>query len=242
MTDERQALEPSALRRGDPPQLGDLVVVGRLAVTDSGFVYAARAGRDLAAVVLLNEGAESDSYGRARFLEAIEIAQGDPEHPVLGSETDPEVAPWVAVAVPSWEVGHRIGRELLAPVTLDDVPHATTAAGPAYRPHWYQRGAVGRWRLWPLPWPRSLTSAGRWTYLASFGLVLLIATLALLIAVKIFENQPPSPPPPGPVPPGPTPPSPSGPPTPSPSGPPTPTQGPPTSPGDTGESSVPPIV
>ena len=239
MTDQRQALEPSKLRRGDPPQLGDLVVVGRLAVTDSGIVYAARSGRDLAAVILLNEGAETDSYGRARFLEAVATAQGDPEHPVLASETHTEVAPWVAVGVPSWEVGRQIGCGLLAPVTLDDVPHTTAAAGPAYRPHWYQRSGVGRWRLWPLPWPAALTTAGRWTYVASFGLVLLIAALALLIAVKIFENQPPSPPPPGPVPPGPTPPSPSQTPTPTP---PTPTQGPPTSPGETGDSSVPPIV
>lgn len=238
MTDDRPALEPARLRRGDPPQLGDVVLVGRLAATDAGFVYAGRAGRQLAAVVMLGAGAETDSYGRARFLHALETAQADPEHPVLALETDPDVAPWVAVAVPSWEVAHHLGNELLAPVVLDDVPHATPASGPSFRPHWYQRIGVGRWRLWPLPWPSALSTIGRWTYLASFALVLLIASVALLIAVKIFEDQPPVPPPPPvPVPPGPTPPSPTTTPTS-----PTPTDVEPQSPRQSGEVPIPPIV
>lgn len=236
MTDER-TVEPHRLRRGDPPQLGQVVLVGRLAVTDAGYVYAARAGRTQAAVVLLNEGAEADSYGRARFLAAIESTRNGAGHTVLAAETDPEVAPWIAVEVTSWEAARDIGRQLLAPVTLDDVPHPSAMAGPAFRPHWFRRADAGRWRLWPLPWPSMLSTAGRWTYLASFALVLLIASLALLVAVKIFENQPPGPPPPGPVPPGPTPPSPTQSPTPTPSPP-----GRPSTPGETGRNEVPPIV
>jgi hypothetical protein len=238
MTDTRPALEPGRLRRGDPPQLGELVLVGRLGSNDAGHVYAARAGRQLAAVVMLGAGAEADSYGRARFLRSIETAEADPEHPVLAMDTDPDVAPWVAIAVPSWDVGHRLGKELLAPVVLDDVPHTLSVAGPAFRPHWYRRIGVGRWRVWPLPWPSALTSVGRWTYLASFALVLLIASMALWIAVKIFEDQPPTPPPPpAPIPPGPTPPSPTETPTPS-----TPSDFGPRTPGPSGDTSIPPIV
>jgi hypothetical protein len=215
-----------------------VVLLGRLATSDAGHVYAGRAGRQLAAVVMLGAGAETDSYGRARFLRALETAEADPEHPVLDLETDTDVAPWVAISVPSWEVGHRLGYELLAPVVLDDVPHTMTPAGPAYRPHWYERIGVGRWRVWPLPWPGALSTVGRWTYLASFALVLLIASLALWVAVNVFEDQPPTPPPPPvPIPPGPTPPSPT--PTPTPT---LPSDiGPPT-PGSTGGSAVPPIV
>ncbi len=217
------------------------MLVGRLWESDAGFVFAARSGRQSAAIVMLTAGAEKDSYGRARFVRQLEFAEADSEHPVLAAELEPDVAPWVAVAVPSWEVGRRIGRELLAPVTLDDVPHLTPVAGPTYRPHWHHSVTLGRWRLWPLPWPRALSSAGRWTYVVSFGLVLLIASLALLVAVKIFENQPPTPPPPAPNPPGPTPPSPTDRPTPTPTPSSPGTEGP-TTPGQTGQNPIPPIV
>lgn len=39
----------------------------------------------------------------------------------------------------------------------------------------------------------ALSSVGRWTYVASFALVVAIASIALFIAVRLFENQPPAP-------------------------------------------------
>ena len=230
--------QPAPLRRADPPQLGDVELEGRLGSSDAGFVYAGRAGERKAVVVVLTEGAEHDPYGRARFLRAVDELRDRRDGQVLGAETDPDVAPWVAIAVESWADGTRLGRDLLAPVTMAHVPHDEAVVGPDYRPHWYQRIGVGRWRLWPPPWPRALTSSGRWTFVASFALVLLIAALALWIAVRIFQNVPPGPQPPAPQPPGPTPPSPTE-VSPTTTG---PTQTAPQSPGPSGSPTVPPIV
>jgi hypothetical protein len=236
MTDERRGIDPHPLRRSDPPQLGEVELVGRLASSDAGFVYAGRLDSRQVAVVVLSEGAEDDSYGRARFVRAVDEEAAVLDSRIIARETDPEVSPWVAVQVANWDEGTTLGRQLLAPVTLADIPHDQPVRGPAYRPHWFQRIGVGRWRVWPLPWPRALTAAGRWTFAASFAVILLIASLALWIAVKIFEDQPPPPQPPAPQPPGQTPPTPT---QPTPTIPSIPT---PSEPNQTGGTRVPPIV
>jgi len=233
------------LERRDPPALGGIQLTGRLASTDSGVVYAGRTGGRAVAVAVLTEGAERDSYARARFQQAADAVSADGSDGVVATDADVDIAPWVAVRADTWQDGLSAARALLAPVSLENLPDFGEPAGPVFRPHWAERSRVGRWRLWPLPWPATLTAASRWTYLAAFALVLTIAAIALWIAVKIFEDQPPVPPRPGPGPiPLPTPTSPptSGPesPFPTPSSPPTTGPGGPT--GTGGTPTAPPIV
>ncbi len=242
MSDDQRDVPLLPLERRDPPALGGIELTGRLASTDSGVVYAGRAGGQPVAVVVLTEGAERDSYARARFQQAAGVPVGNS---VVAADADVDIAPWVAVRADNWSEGLGAARALLAPVTLEHLPDVGKPAGPVFRPHWAERTRVGRWRMWPLPWPATLTAASRWTHLAAFALVLAIAAIALWIAVKIFEDQPPVPPGPGP---GPIPfPTPTSPPTSGPGSPsPTPTSPPTTGPGGTegtgGTTPAPPIV
>jgi hypothetical protein len=189
------------------------------------------------AVVMLTAGAESDSYARARFRNAIADLDRDCPDAIVAEEDEEDLAPWVAVAVVSWDDGLAVGRRLLGAVTLEEQAPLGAVHGPEFRPHWWERVTVGRWRLWPLPWPSRLSSAGRWTFLAAFAVICAIAAIALWIAIQVFRNQPPPAPAPGPGP-GPNPP-----PSPSPTSPsPTDRPGPlPTQGGPTGRT-IPPIV
>lgn len=226
------------LQRADPSRLGEVTLSGRLEVTDAGIVYAGVLADKPVAVALLTSGAETDSYARARFHDAIAEAR----HPVddegvLAGDDDPDIAPWVAVRADSWDDGAKLAGALLAPVTLEHVAPIGVTRGPGFRPHWSREPGPGRWRVWPLPWPAARTTAGRWTYLASFALVLAISSIALFIAIKLFEHQPPAPvPPPFPTPVVPTPTV----QTPTP----TPSTGPPSRPGPPGPTGTadPPIV
>ncbi len=231
----------SRLTRRDPPAVGTVQLTGRLEADDSGIVYAGELDGQPVAVVMLTEGAETDSYGRRRFHDALrelEEADGDA---IIAFDDDVDIAPWVAVRADSWDEGLDVARGLLAPVTLAHLAPIGEARGPDFRPHWFRRDGAGRWRLWPLPWPRQLTTGPWWTWAAAFALILAIAALALWIAIKIFENSPAPEPGPGPGP-GPNPPTT---PTPSSSGPPTSTPGGP-SPDTTGpqtnQPQIPPIV
>ena len=249
MTDDRSfAVQP--LKPGDPPMVGKVVIRGRLTASDSGIVYAGRLVDQPVTVVILTAGAEADSFGRARFESAVDDLREAAPTVVLASDTDREVAPWVAITADTWATGVQSAAALLAPVTLADRPPSGEVSGPGFRPHWARRTGVGRWRLWPLPWPSQLRSAAAWTMIAALALVLAIATIALWIAVRIFDNQPVPQPPPGqrtnpftqPVPPPistspTTPPNSGGPSTPS------SPSGQPTAPGSGGQpTSVPPIV
>lgn len=187
-------------------------------------------------VVMLSAGAEADSYARARFRQAIDDLDHDRPTLIVGREEENDLAPWVALTAASRAEGLAISERLLKAVTLEDQAPVGTVHGPEFRPHWWERVGVGRWRLWPLPWPSSLSSASRWTFLASFAVICVLAALALWIAVLVFRHQPPPTPGPGPGP-GPNPPSTS--PTPSPS---PPNPGPSPNPsGPTGRT-IPPIV
>lgn len=245
MSDGERDVPLLPLERRDPPALGGIELTGRLTSTDSGVVYAGRAGGQPVVVVVLTEGAERDSYARARFQQAAGAVSGGGPDGVVAADADVDIAPWVAVRADTWQDGLGAARALLAPVTLEHLPDVGEPAGPVFRPHWAERNGVGRWRLWPLPWPAALTAASRWTYLAAFALMLAIAAIALWIAVRIFEDQPPVPPGPGP---GPIPlPTPTSPPTSGPGSPtPTPTPPPTTGPGGTdgtgGTTTAPPIV
>ena len=271
MSQDRLETPLLPLERGDPPALGGIELAGRLAWTVSGVVYAGRLGHHSVTVVALNEGAEKDSYARARFQEAAHtlcpsrpdgvvpteregaqaaetevvgaaagIATKTARTTVIAGDSDVDIAPWVAVSANSREIELAAACALLAHVAMDHVPPMGEPAGPGFRPHWSARATLGRWRMWPLPWPSALTTASRWTYVAAFALVLTVAAMALWIAVKLFEGQPAVPPGPGPGP-VPLPPSPSSPsPTPGPA--PSPAPGPPTEPGSPGSPGVPPIV
>lgn len=231
------------LRPNDPPSLGDIQLTGRLqdgdarTVSEAGIVYAGRSGDEPVVVVMLTAGAEQDSYGRARFHDRLaETVDGQPEL-VVAAEDDPDLSPWAALRADSWHDGLDRASALLAPVALTDVDGDRAAVGPSFRPHWAGRGGPGRWRVWPLPWPTTLTSASRWTFAASFAIVLALAALALFIAVRLFHNLPPAPvPPPFPQP------SPTGPATPSPTTPTTPNEPPGTSGPPTTGPGQPPIV
>ncbi len=231
-----------SLLRRDPPAVGSIELSGRLGEYDAGIVYAGTDEDDVqVAVVMLTEGAEQDSFARARFSQAVQALQANEAGVIVATDFDPEIAAWVALRVDGWSEGVVQAEALLAAVTLEDRAPIGEIHGPDFRPHWYERISIGRWRLWPLPWPTRLTSAGRWTFLASFALVLAIAAIALWIAVKVFENQAPPPPGPGPLP-GPVPPPTSPSPTPTPT--PTTTPGPspsPSGPPSTGNT-IPPIV
>lgn len=187
-------------------------------------------------VVMLTAGAEADSYARARFRQAVADLDQDLPSAIVAREDEDDLAPWVAFTAASRVESVRMSERLLKAVTLEDQAPVGTVQGPEFRPHWWQRVSVGRWRLWPLPWPSSLSSASRWTFLASFAVICVLAALALWIAVLVFRHQPPPAPGPGPGP-GPNPPSTS--PTPSPT---PPNPGPsPTPSGPTGRT-IPPIV
>lgn len=243
MADGQHGSRVTALRRLDPPALGVVTLTGRLESTDSGCLYAGTLGDDQVVVVLLSDGAETDSYARKRFHDALAQLQADEPDRVAQFDDDIDIAPWVAVKADGWDAAVSQARALLAPVALENVEQLGHVTGPEFRPHWFRRDGAGRWRLWPLPWPRSLTQAGWWTFVASFALILAIATLALWISIKIFEDQPRPQPGPGPGP-GPNPPPRSSSPSPSTTGPTTSNPGPSPTPSaspTTGQT-VPPIV
>jgi hypothetical protein len=213
MTEAGGPEQPSELLRSDPPRLGEVELIGRLKPTDSAILYAGRLGAEQVVVALLTNGAETDSFARARFVDALDGAARADGDPVLVWDEDPEIAPWAAVRANDWDDGVKSANTLLAQVTMQASSVEATSATPEFQPHWQGRDEPGRWRVWPLPWPPTLTAASRWTYLASFTLVVAIASIALFIAVKMFEDQPPAPVnPPYPIPTQ----TPSPPPTPSP--------------------------
>jgi len=159
-------------------------------------VYAGQLLDQQVVVVTLTDGAETDSFARARFELAVQAEIDDDPASLIAADRATDVSPWVAFAAgDDWEGAIGMANRVLAPVILADVEPVGVVQGPQFRPHWYQRRGVGRWRLWPLPWPGALTAAGRWTFVAAFGLMLAIAALALWITTLVFHNQPTPPPP-----------------------------------------------
>lgn len=230
----------TSLSRRDPPALGGVTLLGRLESGDAGVVYAGEHKGQQVVVVLLGEGAETDSYGRRRFHDAVQELTATNGAAIVQFDDDVDIAPWVALSLDSWEHGLDVARSLLAPVTLAHVEPVGEVRGPDFRPHWFRREGAGRWRLWPLPWPQRLTAGAWWTWAAAFALILAIAALALWIAIKIFEGSPAPQPGPGPGP-GPNPPPTTPTPTPSSTSPPAPSPTPDTT-GPTNTSRIPPIV
>ncbi len=183
-----QPLEPD-----DPPRLGEFRLEGRLLVDDSGVVY--RGVRDgdptaAVAVLILGAGAHADPAARGRFLRALDlVGEADPGR-IAAADTDPDIAPWVAVPLADGEVPPTV-RGLLADVALQRSP-TRPARGPQFAPYWHPRRGPGFWRLWPLPWPDPLNTASRLAYLVALLMIAVLATLAVLVALWLFGGQPPS--------------------------------------------------
>lgn len=160
--------------------------------------------------MLLSAGAAKDPAARSRFSGEINamhidtvVARGgqDQDEGLMqvrfrGEEDDPTLdghaplAPWVALASTDPRRRGPRGRARAA----GDRPLHVRAAGRAVRPRTTgctgSTTAHGPTRVRPLAWPGRRDRAGWITILVSFLLMALIAALALLLAILVFQNQP----------------------------------------------------
>jgi hypothetical protein len=113
-----------------------------------------------------------------------------------GEEDDPTLdghaplAPWVALAFDGSAAAAREAERVLQAIDLSTSAPLGAPSGPDYRLHWIDDTAHGPTRVWPLAWPGRRDRAGWITILVSFLLMALIAALALLLAILVFQNQP----------------------------------------------------
>ena len=206
------------LESDDPVRIGDYWLDARLTATRAGMVFTAHEDDgDSVMVVLLAQGAAGDHAARARFsgeINAMHIdtvvarggqGQGDGRLSVRyrSEDDDPVVAdhqalaPWVALAFDGTRLAVQESERILHAVDLAFVPPLGEPKGPGYKLHWSDDTATGATRIWPLPWPGRTDRAGWISILVSWLLMLLIAAVAILLAILVFQNQPPvSPPPP----------------------------------------------
>ncbi len=172
---------------------------------------------DQAAVLIqLHAGAAGDKNARDRFsgmVNALHIddvlARGGHEQdegrlgrrfrsedddPVDPDDSHP-IAPWAALALTGDPANDRriseVARGILAEVDLIDLAPMGRPSGPDYRLPWVDRFAPGHNRVWPLPWPGRFTRAGFLSILASWALMMVLATIAVLIAIWLFHDSAP---------------------------------------------------
>jgi hypothetical protein len=180
------------LQLDDPPRIGRYRLLERLLTDDAAVVFRGLTDDRQVAVVLLTAGAHSDAAARGRFRRAVDDLLGRSPESVDDSDFDPEIAPWIAIPLLAGQLPETVP-ELLAAVTMRQaVSPASRTAGPDFAPHWHPRHTPGRWRLWPLPWPAVGQAASRAALLWALALVMLLATVAVLIAIWLFHHQPPS--------------------------------------------------
>lgn len=206
------------LAPGDPVRIGDFWLDSRLTATSAGMAFAAhRDGGDSVMVILLAEGAAADAAARARFSGEVNamhidtvVARGgegqaegrtavrfsdEADDPIVGGQLP--LAPWVALAFDGTVRAVAEAERVLHAVDLELTPPLGRPSGPDYRLHWSDRRSHGTTRVWPLPWPGRDDRAGWVTFLASWLLMVLLAAVAILLAILVFQNQPlVSPPPP----------------------------------------------
>ena len=203
----------SPLLPTDPPKIGDFWLDSRLVASPSGVTYLAH--DELGAVVmlvLLSSGAAEDAAARDRLagqVNAMHIdtvvargGQGQHEgrlaHKFRSEDDDPvapgqqPLAPWVALAYDGTPTASAEARRLLDEISLARLPQQGQPSGPDYALHWIDRVQPGLSRLWPLPWPGRHDRAGRVSILASWLIMILIAMLAILLAILMFSQSPPS--------------------------------------------------
>ena len=206
------------LAADDPVKIGDYWLDARLTATRAGMVFTAHEDDgDSVMVVLLSQGAAGDHAARSRFSGEINamhidtvVARGGQgqDDGLLGvrfrsEDDDPVVAdhqalaPWVALAFDGTRLAVEEAERILHSVDLAFIPPLGEPRGPGYKLHWSEETGQGAIRLWPLPWPGRKDRAGWLSILVSWLLMLLIAAVAILLAILVFQNQPPvSPPPP----------------------------------------------
>ena len=203
--------EAYPLLASDPPRVGDFWLEARLTARASGVVYLARVNNEpMVMLVMLSAGAAGDPAARDRLAGEVNkmhvdtvVARGgqgqdegrlahkyreDAADP-LTPESEP-VAPWVALAWDGSPDALAEADRVLRTVDLSSTPAVGEPSGPDYRLHWLDQTQPGRWRLWPPSWPGRYDRAGWATILVSWLLMILLATLALLIVVLIFQNKP----------------------------------------------------
>ncbi|HMR49244.1 MAG TPA: hypothetical protein PKE40_08410 [Arachnia sp.] len=209
------------LGEGDPAKVGTFWLHSRLAETPAGVVYGAHEDDgDPVMLILLSEGAAADHAARARFageINAMHIdtvvargGQGQDDGPMgvrfRDEDDDPHLtglrplAPWAALAFDGTVVAVFEAVRVLRAVDLLSSPPLSEPAGPDYRLHWIDERSPGASRVWALAWPGRHDRAGWITILVSWLLMILLAALALLLAILVFQNAPlVSPPPPVPT-------------------------------------------
>ena len=109
------------------------------------------------------------------------------DDPIVASHRP--LAPWVALAFSGSPKAVSEAQRVLAAVDLVHTPQLGSPAGPDFQMHWWQNIRPGTWRMWPLPWPGRKDRAGWLSLLTSFLLMLLIASVAVLLAILVFQNQ-----------------------------------------------------
>lgn len=206
------APQPVPLMADDPPRVGDFWLDARIASNPAGVIYLGhREDHAEAMVIMLAAGAAADASARDRLAGEVNklhadtvIARGGQDQDggrlaakFRSEEDDPitpenkPLAPWVALIYDGSPAALAEGKRLLTSVDLSSAPPLGSAAGPNYDLPWTSDTRVGRWRIWPLPWPGRHDRAGVLPLFASWLLTLIICGLALLIAVLIFQNAPP---------------------------------------------------
>lgn len=200
------------LRDNDPARVGEFWLDSRLTATPAGTAFGAHEDRgDAVMVILLSEGAAADPAARARFsgeinalhIDTVVARGGDGQDEgrmavrFRGEEDDPDLAqhqplaPWAALAFDGSLAAVLEADRILRAVDLSMSPPLSEPSGPDYRLHWIDRSRLGATRQWPLPWPGRTDRAGWITVLVSFLLMALVTAVALLLAILVFQNQPP---------------------------------------------------
>jgi hypothetical protein len=180
------------LEPDDPPRIGEFLLRERLLTDDAAVVFRGVADDRHVAVILLTAGAHDDAAARGRFRRAAdELSSRSPEL-VAATDFDPEIAPWIAVPLLAGRTPNAVHNLLSAVTMRPSGGPPTQARGPDFIPHWHLRRAPGRWRLWPLPWPALGEGASRAALLWALALVMLLATIAVLLAIWLFRHEPPS--------------------------------------------------
>ena len=199
----------------DPPKVGDFWLDARAVVRPSGVAYLGHDDDNSPVLlVVLSDGASRDPGARERLAGEVNRlhvdtvvargGQGQDEGRLAtkfrGEDDDPvgpqqaPMAPWVALAYDGSTAALAEADRLLASVALVGTRQMGSMAGPDYRLSWIDNSAPGHGRLWPLPWPGRHDRAGWITVLVSWLLMVLLAAIAVLIAVLLFQNAPPEPP------------------------------------------------
>ncbi len=195
----------------DPVKVGDFWLDARVTSTPAGTAFVAHEdGGDATLLMLLSAGAANDPAARSRFSGEINamhidtvVARGgqDQDEGLMqvrfrGEEDDPTLdghaplAPWVALAFDGSAAAAREAERVLQAIDLSTAVPLGPPSGPDYRLHWIDDTAHGPTRVWPLAWPGRTDRASWITILVSFLLMALVAALALLLAILVFQNQP----------------------------------------------------